>query len=151
MPEILDAVRSMQKKAEQEIIRLQGTIASKVKDLGGIVDILLYFDEAHEMTVLRPVEPETKKTLYSVFLSVLNDYRNLPLFIVFLSTLSHIADFAPPRAQVDSARGSKSGSLQAPITETPFDCAPDILVVEYAYDREGIAQIHFISRFGRPL
>lgn len=140
----------MQKKTNQEIANLRQTIASNVNDLGGIVDILIYFDEAHELTKIY-LQDTDEKTLYTVFLSVLNDYRDYQLFIVFLSTLSHIADFAPPRGQAKSARASKSGALQAPITETPFDCAPDILVVEYAYDREEIAQLHFIARFGRPL
>lgn len=140
----------MKNKAILELQRLRETLASKVSDLKGIVDILIYFDEAHTLTE-RLVSSSGPKTLYNVLLSVLNDYRGDPLFIVFLSTNSHLANFAPPPMQANSARASRSGVLHTPITETPFDCAPNLTVKQYAYTRGETGQVHFIARFGRPL
>lgn len=96
------------------------------------------------------VQDTAQNSLYLAFRSVLNDHRDYPLFTLFLSTVPHIAQYVPPLGPI---RGwfSKSGEPKAPITGTPFDCAPDILVAEYAHDREEIAQPHFMARFGRPL
>lgn len=124
------------------------TLASKVEDLTNTVNVLLYFDEAHQLTQSRCVE--STKNLYKVLLSVLSDYTDIPLFVVFLSTTSHIGDFAPPRGIEDSDRATESGAHQAPITETPFDCAPNILVKQGVHDRKAVADVRFMARFGRP-
>lgn len=138
----------MMKKTFSEIANLRQTIASRVGDLGGKIDILIYFDEAHELIKAGDTEGTS---LYGTFLSVINCYRDYPVFILFLSTVPLVVEFTPALSWSSSARASKSGEPQAPFTETPFDCAENILVVDYAHDREEIAQLHFMARFGRPL
>lgn len=145
----LDAVGSLLDKTYSEMDNLRQTIASKVDDLGGIVDIVIYFDEAHEL--IKAVD-YSGNSLYDVLLLVINCYRDYPIFTLFLSTVPLVVAFTPPPLRwSNSARASKSGEPQAPFTETPFDCAENILVVDYAHDREEIAQLHFMARFGRPL
>lgn len=141
------AVGSIYDKTSPEIENLQRTIASKVNDLNGRVQILIYFDEAQE---LMKAQDTAQESLYLAFRSVLNDHRDHPLFTLFLSTVPHIAQYVPP-VITTRVYSHKLGEPKAPITGTPFDCAPDILVEEYAYDREEIAQPHFMARFGRPL
>lgn len=125
------------------------TLSSVVDNLTGIVNVLLYFDEAHPLTSTKCVG--SSSTLYNILLSVLSDYVSYPLFVLFLSTTSHIADFAPPREAAKSMRATESGAHQAPITETPFDCAPNITVEQDTYTRDDVAEVRFMSRFGRPL
>lgn len=141
------AAYSMYEKTYPELENLQKTIASKVNDLGGKVDILMYFDEAQE---LMKAEDSPQDRAYRTLRSVLNDYGDCPLFTIFLSTVPHIAEYVAP-VITTRVYGHKLGEPKAPITGTPFDCAPDILVAEYAHDREEIAQPHFMARFGRPL
>ena len=151
MAEVTDKdVRSMKDKAILELQRLRTKLASKVFDLEDKVDILIYFDEAHTLTECL-VSRSGPKTLYNVLLSVLNEYRGEPLFIVFLSTNPHLANFAPPPTQANSSRAIQAGVPHAPITETPFDCNDKITVKQFAHTREETGQVHFIARFGRPL
>lgn len=115
------------------------------------VKLVLYFDEAHELTEGKIRYSPDDKTLYDVLLSVLNEYRVPPLFVLFLSTLSDVAHFSPPRDMFRSARAADSDAHQAPITETPFDCYPDLLIEQDAYDLLAVSRIKFMARFGRPL
>lgn len=140
----------MKAKAIQEARNLETIIASKTPGGERIVDILMYFDEAHVLTKAHPTGIQSK-TLYNIFLSVLSDYVEIHLFVLFLSTALHLAELAPTRAQVASSRAAASGAHQAPITETPFDCSPNILVKQHFYSRRDVADMRFMARFGRPL
>lgn len=133
----------------QEITQLIRTLDSVVDNLTASVKVLLYFDEAHPLTSIKCLG--SMDTLYSVLLSVLSDYVRCALFVVFLSTTSDVGHFAPPREATKSIRATESGVHQAPITETPFDCAPDIRVEQNTYTRQDVADVRFMSRFGRPL
>ncbi|THH06221.1 hypothetical protein EW146_g9684 [Bondarzewia mesenterica] len=115
------------------------------------IEIMLYFDEAHELVQRKAPKNDYDKTLYDVLLSVFNDFLPFPIFAIFLSTTSHIAYFAPTQNQVRSSRAAASGHLQAPITETPFDCAPDFLVIPGKLTLKEVAAVPFMAKFGRPL
>ncbi|THH04277.1 hypothetical protein EW146_g10218 [Bondarzewia mesenterica] len=115
------------------------------------VKIVLYFDEAHELVQRKAPTNYYDKTLYDVFLSVFNDFLSLPIFAIFLSTVPHIAYVAPTQNQVRSSRAAASGPLQPPITGTPFDCAPDFLVIPGTLTLEDVSAVPFMVKFGRPL
>lgn len=115
------------------------------------VDIFIYFDEAHVLTEVHPTNSPRSHTVYNILRSVLNDFLKEPVFVVFLSTTSHIGSSAPPRGLEDSARALTSGAHQAPITETPFDCYPEILVQKAKHTWEEVSTPQFMARFGRPL
>lgn len=110
------------------------------------VKLVLNFDEAHELTEAKILDRSDDQTLYDVILSVLQEYRVYPLFGLFLFTLPHVAHFAPP-----SARAFASDIHQAPITETPFDCYPDLFIEQDAYDLRAVSRTEFMARFGRHL
>lgn len=132
--------------------------------------IIIYFDEAHVLTsrtpqsaptphqtgltMLPPSEPEAvhSKSFYDILLSVLNDLRQRQLFAVFLSTSSHIGQFAPPPALLRSARATDSKAWKAPITEVPFDCGPKLPISlrEQLFTAQ-VSTIDFMAQFGRPL
>lgn len=116
------------------------------------VKLVVYFDEAHELTQAKILDSDVEKSLYGILLSVLNDYRfSTQFFVLFLSTLSHVAHFAPRRELFRSARAVESRAHQPPITETPFDCYPNLLITQDEYDLRQVCTIEFMAKFGRPL
>jgi hypothetical protein len=116
------------------------------------IKLLLYFDESHCLLEANLTSETPGKTLYDVLCSRLNAFLDFPLFSIFLSTASHLGKFAPPGPYARSARiRNAPESIQAPITETPFDCAPDFLVKPSTLRFRDICSVEFMSKFGRPL
>jgi hypothetical protein len=115
------------------------------------VKLIIYFDEAHPLTKVVP-KNDDEKTLYDFLCSCLNQFLAFPIFCIFLSTNSSLAQFASPRALARSARirGGKAVT-HAPITETPFDCCGDLMVKPGELTIKGISTIPFMAQFGRPL
>ena len=115
------------------------------------IKLIIYFDEAHPLTKVVP-KKEDEKTLYDFLCSCFNQFLAFPIFVIFLSTNSSLAQFASPRALARSARirGGKAVA-HAPITETPFDCCDDLIVKPGKLDIEEIGTIPFMAKFGRPL
>ena len=146
------ALEELKNDTRKEVEELANIIALKAPmPVERKVEILMYFDEAHVLTNTSSTNTESGKTLYNVFLSVLNDYVHKPFFVLFLSTTSHISRLAPTRVQAMSSRAASSGVLQAPITETPFDCKPEIMVTQNTHSLDQVRSLRFLARFGRPL
>lgn len=110
----------------------------------------MYFDEAGTLT--KSFSPGIIKTRYDVLCSVLSDFHRQSIFSIFLSTTFYIPELAPTWEFTRSSRIiTNFRHLQAPITETPFDCSPrlpldpDSLTFRHTY------QIPFMAMFGRPL
>lgn len=110
------------------------------------VKLVLNFDEAHVLTEAKTPDGSDDHTLYDVILSVLKEYRVYPLFGLFLFTSPHVAHFAPPPDMFSSARAFASDVHQAPITETPFDCYPNLFIEQDAYDLRAVSKIEFMAR-----
>jgi hypothetical protein len=115
------------------------------------IKLIIYFDEAHPLTKVVP-KSDDEKTLYDFLCSCLNQFLTFPMFCIFLSTNSSLAQFAAPRALAKSARirGGKAVT-HAPITETPFDCCGDLMVKPGELSIKDISTIPFMAQFGRPL
>lgn len=131
------------------------------------IEIFLYVDEAHLLH--KNITPENKdgKTLYDIFCHSVDHLSHKPFFVVFLSTLSTIAQFAPTADLARSARiHDGHAKLQAPITETAFDCffqRPGSASETDQYDplvgrikpgklrHTDLSDVRFMARFGRPL
>lgn len=115
------------------------------------IKLVIYFDEAHPLTKVVP-KNDDEKTLYDFLCSCLNQFLAFPIFCIFLSTNSSLAQFASPRALAKSARirGGKA-ELHAPITETPFDCCEDLMIKPGEWDFKDITTIGYMAKFGRPL
>lgn len=143
--------QEMKNKAIEACRGLHDTLRANAGDVEGVVDIFIYFDEAHVLTERHPLDSPRSQTIYNVLRSVFNDFLDDPVFVVFISTRPHLGACAPPCVLENSARALASGPLQAPITETPFDCAPNILVQTDTYTWEQVADVRFMARFGRPL
>jgi hypothetical protein len=113
--------------------------------------LIIYFDEAHPLTKVVPKNDEGK-SLYDFLCSCLNQFLTFPMFCIFLSTNSSLAQFASPQALAKSARirGGKA-ETHAPITETPFDCCEDLMVKPGVLKMQDTSTIQFMARFGRPL
>jgi len=113
------------------------------------IKIILYFDEAHElfhkqMTDDRPYHH------FDALCGSLNAFRGQPIFAIFLSTDSSLSVLASPRKDNRSAR-APAGRLQAPFTETPFDCSPIFPLELDELNYEDTCQIKFLAQFGRPM
>lgn len=95
---------------------------------------------------------DKENTLHDFLCSCLNEFLASPIFCIFLSTGSRLAQFAAPRAFATSARirGGKAVT-HAPITETPFDCCGDLMVKPGKLTTKDISTIPFMAQFGRPL
>ena len=131
-------------------------LAQLVSKLNGLVgsqqiQLIIYFDEAHPLTKVVP-KNDDQKTLYDFLCSCLNQFVTFPMFCIFLSTNSSLAQFASPQAFAKSARirGGKA-ITHAPITETPFDCCGDLIVKPGQLNIKDISTIPFMAQFGRPL
>lgn len=112
---------------------------------------MLYFDEAHVL-VDQMTRAGEKKNLYDILCSAFDNLRSQSLFVIFLSTNSHLAGLAPSAAMASSARARENfDALQAPITETPFDCAPNLSVLPKTLTMDSTCDLEFMARFGRPL
>lgn len=116
------------------------------------VKLVVYFDEAHELTKTQVTKSSPSITLYDVLLSVLNEHVTKPFFVLFLSKSFDVARFAPsPTAMFGSSRAFQSDAHHAPITETPFDCYPKLLIEPDTYTLRDVSSISFMAKFGRPL
>ena len=130
-----------------------GRLISKLNGLVGSqqIQLIIYFDEAHPLTKVVP-KNDDQKTLYDFLCSCLNQFVTFPMFCIFLSTNSSLAQFASPRAFAKSARirGGKA-ITHVPITETPFDCCGDLMVKPGQLNIKDISTIPFMAQFGQPL
>ena len=141
--------------ARSELEKLLATIDELVEQpdtYNGSTKLVLYFDEAHPLMNTDLDSKAFGKTLYDALCSRLNTFLNYPMFVIFLSTAFHLARFAPPGALAASARIRHSPkTLQAPITETPFDCFPDFIIKPRTLRLKDIITVEFMAQFGRPM
>jgi len=116
------------------------------------IKIVMYFDEAHELSRHRPTDSKgnVAYNYYDAFCNSLNLFLGLPIFTIFLSTHSSLTVLSPPREDHPSTR-ARVGHLQAPITETPFDCSPAFPLKLENINYDDICRIEFLSQFGRPM
>jgi hypothetical protein len=146
---------TISQEAERGLALLLQSIDNSCQSVEGIernhVKLMLYFDEAH---VLREKIPDDadKKSLYDVLCSCFNFFLPSPIFIIYLSTNSNISQLAPQSSLARSARARENpDALQAPITETPFDCSPELPIKPGKLKLEDLYQTEFMAQFGRPL
>ncbi|KAH8094593.1 hypothetical protein DFH11DRAFT_1753067, partial [Phellopilus nigrolimitatus] len=117
--------------------------------------VVIYFDEAHDLTNI--CVPSNRgsmcRTLYHAFCSAANGILSKPVFFLFLSTHSSLSQFAPPQWSYPSARTAVSeDTIQPPFTELPFDCSQAEPLIRPGQKKlEDVANIRFMSEFGRPL
>lgn len=147
-------VKTVIEFAAAESARLAlGQLITKLDSWVGLqqVKLVIYFDEAHPLTKVVP-KNDDEKTLYDFLCSCLNQFLAFPIFCIFLSTNSSLAQFASPQALARSARirGGKAVT-HAPITETPFDCCGELMVKPGELTLKDISTIPFMAQFGRPL
>lgn len=140
--------------------RAQDALASLMESLESVHDnteyrsvkLVIYFDEADEL--LEEISWK-EKTFHSILLSVLNSFVSQPLFVLFLSTLLHVAPCPPPTTAdlklFSSARAFRCDGYQAPITETSFDCHPKLPIAPDTCDLREVSSLSFMAKFGRPL
>jgi len=143
---------SLEKATEtaiDQLYKLTKAVQPLAKDSNAVA-VMLYFDEAHNLAPSYCTYYDTR-SFYQVLLSVLNDYKAYSMFAVFLSTTPQISTFAPPRAMANGDRAVYWTAYHAPITETPFDCAPNLFIRQNVHTREQVAEVRFMAQFGRPL
>lgn len=135
--ELLAAASSAQAALESLLNR----ISSLKQDTQKSITLVVYFDEAHELTK-KGFGPSEKKSYYDVLCSCMfHFFKKEQAFFIFLSTNSDLAKIAPSKAQANSSRMiNDNAALHAPITKTPFD-----------FTREELSSVPFMAKFGRPL
>ncbi|KAJ6540931.1 hypothetical protein B0H10DRAFT_2393213, partial [Mycena sp. CBHHK59/15] len=116
--------------------------------------ILMYIDEAHELTWRSPThETDTLANLSEVLALIVE----LPFSVVFLSTSSWLAALAPRPSDFPSRRNWSKTHLHAPWTELPFDCRASgafkaiNMMTGQAASLQQLCSLDHITRFGRPL
>ena len=112
------------------------------------IKVVIYFDEAHLLTTR---ETAQSRSVYETLCSSLVELRQLPLFVIFLSTTSSISLLAPPARYQRSSRARMAHGLHPPITETPFDCHPELPIELRNVTIDSLSTLSFMARFGRPL
>src|SRR5262245_11076058 len=112
----------------------------------------MYFDESHVLCGTPSSTNKDDKTLLDVLCAAIDHLRSCPLFVIFLSTNSHLSKLAPGGPFAKSARARQNwDALQAPITETPFDCSPLFPLSLESLTLEDTSTVEFMAQFGRPL
>lgn len=115
----------------------------------------IVLDEAHGLSKVSITNSPREKTLYDVFLSAFTDFgADKPMFLISLSTHSHLAKHARPLGKQASDRGvSPDAYHQAPYTELPFDCFPanQPIFVPGQLTLKDVSEARFMVQFGRPL
>jgi hypothetical protein len=118
----------------------------------GQVKLILYFDEAHVLSAKTVPHDPDGKDMYDVLCSCFNLFLSLPVFVIFLSTVSNIYKLAPSGSLAKSARArANTDALQAPVTETPFDCSPKFPIKPGKFGLEEVSRVEFMAQFGRPM
>ena len=112
------------------------------------IQLVVYFDEAHVLAEKKSPPNQYYKTLYDIFCSCLNNFVGQPVFFIFLSTSFCLAN---PVAVQPYGRSHGIAMPQAPITETPFDCAGGDPIERHTLGLADISTVEFMARFGRPL
>lgn len=83
---------------------------------------------------------------------MLNALLSYPVFVIFLSTNSDLADLATPRNLAGSARiRDGRATIHPSITETPFDFYPDMLTRPAKMSFAETTTVEYMAQFGRPL
>ncbi|KAF9519221.1 hypothetical protein BS47DRAFT_1482200 [Hydnum rufescens UP504] len=117
------------------------------------VKLMLYFDEAHVLSK-EICDGPGHKDVFHALCSSFNYFIRYPIFVIYLSTNSDISYLAPKGSLARSARARENPeALQAPVTETPFDCSPRFPIVPGAPELklEHVCSLEFMAQFGRPL
>ncbi|KAG9089296.1 hypothetical protein FS749_001444 [Ceratobasidium sp. UAMH 11750] len=163
-----DSVNSPEWRAAQALIELirqkSGVQSSGELDLRTDKDpgtprpvwLHIYFDESHPLTSDTTVPEDGQiRTSYQVLCSVINRFRTLDLFVVFLSTNSRISVYSPPQSLFWSNRviNQKTSGVQAPFCELVFDQwgQNQHLLFENVHTLQEVCKPRFMVRFGRPL
>jgi hypothetical protein len=114
------------------------------------VKLMVYFDEAHVLAAASDLQQGLdKKDNYEVMCSCLNVFIGFPLFAIFLSTNSCLNRIARQGWQFRSFRARQH--LQAPITETPFDCSLEFPLKPGDLMLQDLYKIEMLASFGRPM
>ncbi|EGN99573.1 hypothetical protein SERLA73DRAFT_179654 [Serpula lacrymans var. lacrymans S7.3] len=114
------------------------------------VKVILYFDDAHRLIPSSDRWQPEINVLEALQSCLVSTYTR-QLFVLFLSTVSQLGEFAPILRLPSSARTRGPGVLQAPITELPFDCSPNLPIYPYLYKLDDLSKDRFMAQFGRPL
>lgn len=106
------------------------------------------------MQVLADTLPRSKKSSLDILVETLEGVSQLGVFTVFLSTQSKV-DYTqnppyPPSSHFAQGRRI-SGSMHAPITETPFDCFGPHELNPYRLKAADVDRVELMACFGRPL
>ncbi|KIM74200.1 hypothetical protein PILCRDRAFT_828491 [Piloderma croceum F 1598] len=142
------SVRAASDEAKKQLARLLKCINDRCKSLEGFqnghVKLMLYFDEAH---VLTEKTVSGGQNMYNVMCSCFNFFLSSPIFVIYLSTDSSICGLTYP----GSLDISRRVPLQAPVTETPFDCSPMFPIKPGKLVLEDLCEVEFMAQFGRPM
>jgi hypothetical protein len=141
-------------KREVELLlkRIDNCCESMKGFKNGHVKLMLYFDEAHVLSAKTVSNDPNEKDMYDVLCSCFNLFLSLPIFVIFLSTTFNIHELAPSGSLAKSARArANADALQAPVTETPFDCCPEFPIKPGKFGLKDVSQVEFMAQFGRPM
>ncbi|KAJ1300604.1 hypothetical protein OPQ81_002258 [Rhizoctonia solani] len=115
------------------------------------------FDESHKLTKSpQAIIGFRSRSPYHNLGTVLSKLCHLPIFFIFLSTNSHLQQFAPSVSHHPSARVSNGSKLVAPFTELPFDVFMKEMFEELDGSKRARSLVNacttdVMSSMGRPL
>jgi hypothetical protein len=143
-------------EAKSQLASLLQAINMSCKTMGDYlsngVKLIIYFDEAHVLANRKVPDDPNGKDIYDVLCLCFNLFLPFPLFVIFLSTNSSFSRLASRGSLARSARACDNpDSLQAPITEIPFDCAPTLPVTPGEVAPKDVYQIEFMAQLGPPM
>ncbi|KAF8550111.1 hypothetical protein OG21DRAFT_1514438 [Imleria badia] len=137
-------------KAQSRLSDLIETLNQRCKSTSE-VKIVIYIDEAQELKN-DFLYDEKHRTPLDILCSVVAEFHKHPLYCLLLSTQPSVQVLVPPGPAAASERAQvHSETLLTTVTETPFDCAPDIMISPGVLRLEDLVEITYLAKWGRPL
>jgi hypothetical protein len=137
--------------AKNELKRLLRRIDDCCESMEGVQDnhvkLMLYFDEAHVLAKETTWGDPYGKDVYDALCSCFNFFLSFPIFVIYIFTDPNNGKLV----HLGSARRQGADGLQAPVTETPFDCSPEFPIIPGKLRLEDISKVEFLAQFGRPM
>ncbi|THV06407.1 hypothetical protein K435DRAFT_773348 [Dendrothele bispora CBS 962.96] len=152
--EFLRLLANQADKSLESLCTIIGKLKQDEPPLGLVKDelhLVLYIDEVDGLADKTVVDfSGVSRTALQSLLSALSRLKH-PIFVIYLSTQPDTAKLAPSAQLFKSARAVKLAPyLNAPITETPFDCVGKPIRVR-RLTLSLLSNPVFLSLFGRPL
>jgi hypothetical protein len=152
-PTTTDIIDTLRLRLNEAANSLCGRLKQLHDSIENKILAFAYFDEAH--TLHKVDESGTGRNPYFIFMHVLSQLQNSPIFFIFLSTNPSLSTFALTDADYPSLRVQKGWKIIPPFFELPFDSfcygLSKTLRDRGKLTLKNVCELEQVVKFGRPM